>query len=334
MIKLSGKRVLLKDIAEKAGLTINTVSRALKDKDDISVHTRQHVQSLALEMGYIKDFVASSLRSGKTSTIGVMFDNIANPYYMIMTDLIHQKLQVLGYDMMIFTSSGDKAQFDVESFNKMIARRIDGIITFLKPTPDVAKLIKINRLPLVILGREGDDIGIDSVYTNDLLGVYKVGKYLTEKGHTKIGYIGAPRDIICSRKRAEGLIKYLKETNRELNDNNIVFLDHGDMNLTEPLGKLVNQGVTAIFCFNDTMAYEILSILKRKVINTNTKIAIVGYDNTEDFLRVPVGLTSVDCSKDELAEKAIKSLFSRIENPDLPLIVVVEETNIIERTTA
>lgn len=80
------KRVLLKDIAERSGLTVNTVSRALKNKSDIAPSTREYIQALALEMGYIPDIVAASLRQGYTNTIGVMFDNISNPYYMIMAE--------------------------------------------------------------------------------------------------------------------------------------------------------------------------------------------------------------------------------------------------------
>ena len=75
------------------GLTINTVSRALKDKEDISEMTKAQVRRVAYQMGYIPDTIASSLRSGVTKTIGVMFDNIANPYFVIMTDLLHQVLK-------------------------------------------------------------------------------------------------------------------------------------------------------------------------------------------------------------------------------------------------
>ena len=114
------------------GLTINTVSRALKDKNDISEATKTQVKRIAYQMGYIPDTLASSLRSGVTKTIGVMFDNIANPYFVIMTDLLHQVLKHDGYEMMIYTNSGDHAQLDVENFNLMASRRLDGIVTFLK----------------------------------------------------------------------------------------------------------------------------------------------------------------------------------------------------------
>lgn len=331
---MDSKRVLLKDIAKRANLTVNTVSRALKNKSDISVQTRQYVQELALEMGYIPDVVASSLRNGFTKTIGVMFDNISNPYYMIMTEYLNEYLKQAGYDIMIFTSSGLNAQFDNEILNKMVSRRIDGIITFLRPTKEVARFVIKNKIPLVVVGREADDIGIDSVYTDDFNGGYLVAEHLTKKGHHKIGYLGAPKDIMCSKKRAEGLEKYMIEHGIPYQNDQILFLEHGDMSLDNPTKQLVDLGLTAIFCFNDTMAYEVMNKLHDYNKNVPEDILVIGYDNIEDFLRVPVGLTSVSADKKELAKEAVKILLDRINNPGIELQRIVKDTKLILRKTA
>jgi LacI family transcriptional regulator len=331
---VADKRVLLKDIAEKSGLTINTVSRALKNKSDISIGTREYVQKLAVDMGYIPDVVASSLRSGFTKTIGIMFDNLSNPYYMIMTELIHNELKKDDYDIMIFTSSGENAQFDLESFQKMVSRRIDGIITFLKPTPDVVKAIHINRIPLVILGREGDDIGIDSIYTNDFQGGYEIGRRLVQQGHKNIGYIGAPQDILCSLKRLEGLRTYLDEQGISMPVSRSKFLKHYDLNLIKPIDDLLEQKVTAIFCFNDTMAYDVITILHQRGYQVPGDIAVAGYDNIEERLRVPVELTTIETHKEELTHKTIQTLKKRMSNFDSPLVKLVNEAKIVIRKTA
>jgi LacI family transcriptional regulator len=328
------KRVLLKDIAKASNLTINTVSRALKNKGDISVATKEYVQKLALDMGYIPDVVASSLRSGYTKTIGVMFDNIANPYYMIMTNLIHHELKKDGYDMMIFTASGDHAKFDMDSFHKIISRRIDGIISFLKPTDEVVKAIKANQVPFVILGREGDDIGIDSVYTNDLLGGYLIGEYLYHKGHRNIGYIGAPKDILCSVKRLEGLRKFLTEQKIESKQEVSKFLMHGDLSLEKMIDELLNEKVTAIFCFNDTMAYETMTLLNQRGLRVPEDLAIAGYDNLEEYIHLPVYLTTIDSNKQELTQKVIQTLKMRMASFELPLVKLVNSAKLVTRKSA
>ncbi|MCF7932772.1 MAG: LacI family transcriptional regulator [Acholeplasmataceae bacterium] len=331
---MAEKRILLKDIAEKSGLTINTVSRALKDKPDISEATRREVQRLAADMGYIPDVIASSLRSGYTKTIGIMFDNIANPYFMIMTELLYEELHKDGYDIMIFTGSGDRAQFDIESFNKMVSRRIDGIITFLKPTTDVVNALRNNKIPLVVLGREGDDIGVDSVYTNDYLGGFEIAKYLTNKGHHQIGYIGAPSDILCSTKRLEGMTDYLSSQKLKINHGCHRFLEHGNLDLEPHVQALIDQHVTAIFCFNDTMAYEAISIINQKGLKVPEDIAVCGYDNLEERIRVPVSLTTIDTNKRELTLRCVRTLKRRIENFDAPIEKLVNSARLIARRTA
>ena len=327
------KRVLLKDIALKSGLTINTVSRALKDKDDISEKTKQFVKALALEMGYIPDAVASSLRSGFTKTIGIVFDNINNPYFMMMTDLVYHELQEMGYDIMIYTNSGDHAKLDIVSFQKMVARRIDGIITFLKPTEEVVKLSKLNQIPVVILGREGDDVGIDSVYTDDCEGGREVARHLYEKGYKNVAYLGAPKDILTSLKRYEGFKKFYNEKNITLPEDNIIFLEHGHMELKNHVDKLLRKKIQAIFCFNDTMAFEVIDHLIKSNLNVPEDVAVCGYDNLEEYLHIPVMLTTVDTNKKELVRKAIQLLSERLEQFDLPIAKMINASSIVIRKT-
>lgn len=330
---LKEKRVLLKDIALKSGLTINTVSRALKDKDDISEKTKALVKVLALEMGYIPDAVASSLRSGFTKTIGIVFDNINNPYFMMMTDLVYHELQAMGYDIMIYTNSGDHAKLDIQSFQKMVARRIDGIITFLKPTEEVAKLSKLNQIPMVILGREGNDVDIDSVYTDDCEGGRAVAKHLYEKKYERIAYIGAPKDILTSLKRFEGFQNFYLEKKITIPKDHIIFLEHGRMELKQYVDSLIKKQVDAIFCFNDTMAFEVIDYVIKKGLKVPENIAVCGYDNLEEFLHIPIMLTSVDTNKKELVRKAILILSDRLKQFDLPVQTLVNASKIIIRKT-
>ena len=327
------KRILLKDIALKSGLTINTVSRALKDKDDISEKTKSYVKALALEMGYIPDAVASSLRSGFTNTIGIVFDNINNPYFMMMTDLVYQELQRMGYDLMIYTNSGDHAKLDIDAFQKMVARRIDGIITFLKPTEDVVKLSKMNQIPIVVLGREGDDVDVDSVYTDDCEGGRALAKHLYEKGYKNVAYIGAPKDIMTSLKRFEGFSKFFKEKHIDIPKDNVIFLEHGRVALKPIVDALLKKEIDAIFCFNDTMAYEVIDYVIKNGYRVPEDIAICGYDNLEEYLHIPVMLTTVDTDKRELVRKAIQILSDRLKAFDQPIQTMVNASKVVVRKT-
>ena len=100
-------RVTLQDIAKATGFTVNTVSRALKNKEDISRDTCLHIQNVAREMGYVRNYIASSLRSGRTKTIAMIAGSMMNPFYAVLGDLIQQEAVRLGYSLMILGSRDD-----------------------------------------------------------------------------------------------------------------------------------------------------------------------------------------------------------------------------------
>jgi LacI family transcriptional regulator len=323
------ERILLKDIALKTGLTINTVSRALQDKNDISLSTKQMVKEVANALGYIPNVIARSMRSGFTNTIGIVFDNIANPYYMIMTELLHRYLEIENYDVFIITTSGDNSLFDQTTLNKILSRKIDGIISFLKPNLQTAELIKANRIPIVIVGREGDDLLLDSIYTNDVDGGYQVGKFLHKQGFKHIGYIGAPKDILCSVKRLEGLKIFLEETKPSILLDSI-FLSHGDMELKNKVDFLIKKGVDAIFCFNDVMAMETLTHIQQEPHYKDKNIQIVGYDHIAKRLNIPMQLTSIDSDKEVICKLATQTVIHRIKNYQLPLVKHIQPIFLVE----
>ena len=100
-------RVTLLDIATATGYTVNTVSRALKNKEDISRETCERIQQKAKEMGYVRNYLASSLRSGRTKTLAMIAGSMVNPFYAILADLIQQEAVRLGYSLMILCSRDD-----------------------------------------------------------------------------------------------------------------------------------------------------------------------------------------------------------------------------------
>jgi len=131
-IMTTKRNVRLIDIATALELTVNTVSRALRDKSDIGEETKELVKKTALEMGYIPNTIASSLRKGSSRTIAIVFDNLTNPYFMIMADKIHRRLGPMNYATMIF--AGSNGQLGPEELIPIVSRKVDGILTFLEPT--------------------------------------------------------------------------------------------------------------------------------------------------------------------------------------------------------
>lgn len=304
------KNVRLIDIANELGYTVNTVSRALRDKSDIGESTKKKVKEVAKSMGYIPNSIASSLRNGNTKTIAIVFDNMVNPYFMIMADKLHNRLETLGYATMIFAARHNV--FTIGSLKPIIYRKVDGIITFLEPDQKVIEICEKNKIPIVLIGRKNAKLKIDSVSTDDIVGGYEVGKLLAERGAQNIGYIGAPQEIECSVRRLNGLKMSLDDLKIPYDEKNMRYMSNRP--LSDELNVLLRNNVDAIFFFNDVMALEGITILQKFNNRVPEDIKIVGFDNIQEEFFIPVELTTIASDKDKIVSSAIDILLYKINN--------------------
>ncbi|MFW5838921.1 MAG: LacI family DNA-binding transcriptional regulator [Bacillota bacterium] len=331
---MAKKRIYLKDIAEESGFTINTVSRALHNKKVISEPTRKKIQKIAAEMGYVPDALATSLRNGNSKTIGIVFDHLINPYYMIMTDLIHEFIKEAGYEVMIFTSTNRNTMFEKDGFTKMISRRIDGIISYLKPTIDVVDSINATGIPTIIFGRDCTDITLDFINTDDFHGGYLMGEYFAKAGYKHVAYIGGPKEIDCSINRYRGLKESLKNTVNPLDENLVRYTDNSFSSLENHVKHMVDNNADAILCYNDYMAFEVMNYLSKMNLNVPEDIAIAGYDDLQETLKMPTKLTTIGTNKNILVKNVVDLLFKKIENASTELKQETLPVYLVKGTTA
>lgn len=304
------KIVRLKDIAEALNTSINTVSHALKDKPDISKEMKDKVKKKAMELGYFPNIVAASLRNGSSKVIAVVFDNLLNPYYMIMADLITTKLLNSKYATFIYRL--DKGDFSMDVLFKIFSRKVDGIISFSEPTSEICEFCKRLNMPLVLVGRKNEKLNISCVYTDDLKGGYLACETLIKAGCKNVAYLGNPYVIECSRRRKEGFLKYLEDNNCNLNYENYLFLKEDNESIDKYIEKFLNNNVDGIFCFNDMMALDVIRYLHLKNIRVPEQIKVIGYDNLDENFPLPFNLTSVGSDKCKTIDITLDILFKQI----------------------
>ena len=192
------KKITLKDIAAKTGLSVNTVSRVLNKKPYYTKEVEEKVTAACKELGYIVDMNASGLRSGSTHTIAIIFDDLINPFYSYTTDIISKRFEEVGYNSIIFSNNGKTAYVDYELMRSVMARKPDGILSFLEPTEDMVGFIKDTGIPFVIFGRDGEPYGMCGVNADEEYGGYVAGKHLLDCGYRKLAYIGSWHDVkVC-----------------------------------------------------------------------------------------------------------------------------------------
>lgn len=308
------KRVTVKDIAVATGLSVNSVSHALADKLDISEKTKQLVRQKAEEMGYVKNMIASSLRSKVTKTITVLYDFLMNPYYSIMTAFLERELAAHGYRIMIFTESGrgEGAYLTEKVFKSIMSHNTDGIISFMQADAAVEKLLAANGTKIVILGRESKHL--DCVFSDDVKGSYTVTKHLLEKGHRKILILCSHPEVSCGIRRLEGYTKALEEASVPIDEGLIYFWGNDYYSVETAVEKCAAKGksFSAVVCFNDHIAFEAVNYFESLGIRIPEDVAVTGYDNIQSEFSFFKQITTIDTNKEIMVKTAVDILLKSI----------------------
>jgi len=313
----NSNRVTLEDIAKATGFTSNTVSRALKNKPDISRQTSERIQQVAREMGYVRNYMASSLRSGRSRTIAMITGTMINPYYAILADLLQEEAAKLGYSLMILCSRDD-LETELKAVEMALSRQVDGVL--ITPadvdTPGL-DLLRSSRLPFVLLSRYLRMENDDSVIQDDEQGGYLAGRYLLENGHRKLAYLSYRHVVYSTRTRWEGFQRACREAG--VPEENILYAEVCSNDTVLPqLKAWIREGVTGLFSFCDLEAWRIISLLEQGGFSVPKDLAIVGFDNIQGYTGYSRPLPSIDGHLQEEARTAIELIRNRIHNPDLP----------------
>ncbi len=312
------QNVTMRDIAEATGYSVNTVSRALRNKDDIAPETRQRIQAVQEEMGYINNMIASSLRRGYTNTIAVILGDISNPHFGIMMSEIEKHAGELGYSSFL-QNTRENEILEKNAIKSALNKSVDGII--LCPCQKSEKNIlylKKSGKPFVLIGRWFDKIDTDYVICNDELGGYLATKELLDKGHTKILMLQGDPCISSAKERLAGYVRAHEERGREFNSQLIregsVFGANNETIFEEIWREHIE--FTAAFAFSDLIAWEFWRFLKKKGMKVPDDVSLIGFDHIQSRLPIPFELTSVSSYKGRMSLEAVDILVRKIHNQE------------------
>ena len=310
-------RVTLQDVAKATGYTPNTVSRALKNKSDISVQTREYIQKTAREMGYVRNYIASSLRSGRTKTIALIAGSMINPFYSILGDLIQQEAVRLGYSLMILCTRDD-IEMEYSMVEMALSRQVDGIllIPFAAGAPAL-DLLRESRVPYVLLNRYAGNDRDDCILCDEEQGGYLAAKHLIDSGHRKLAMLSYSDVEYSTRTRWEGFRRACREAGIPEEDTAFTIM-RGKEEIIAQLKAWHSQGFTGLFSFCDDEAWGTMTLIERAGLRVPDDFAIVGFDNILGYLDFPRPICSIDTGFREEAALSIDLLRKRIHEPDLP----------------
>src|SRR5689334_6620786 len=252
--------IRLKDIAARAGVSVMTVSKVLRDASDVSVATKARVRQLATEMGYTPDSMAQGLRSRTTRLFGLIIPAATSPIYARAVMAIEEQAHALGYDLLL-AHSLNLSDREESAIRRLLSRRIDGLFIVpvyrLDPTAPIYDELLRRGIPTVLLGHRAPFCQkFSNVETEDATASYAATCHLLELGHKRIAFLTGPPAAPSSHERLEGYRRALREAQIEPDDS-LIFnagstIEEGEKAALQMVQE--NPRATAIQAANDLTA--------------------------------------------------------------------------------
>jgi DNA-binding LacI/PurR family transcriptional regulator len=308
--------VRLKDIAQLAGVSIMTVSKALRDAPDVSAATKSRIKSLAGQMGYVPDSSAQGLRTKTTKLFGLVVPSITNPVYARVIMAIEERAHELGYDL-LFAHSLNKPEREEQNIRRFLARRVDGL--FISPVyryeaeARIYQEILASQTPTVLLGPPAAFCkSFPSVEIEEQIASQTATQHLLRLGHKRIAYLTGPPAAPWAHERFEGYRRALRDAGLEVDDK-LVFQSGSTIeDGTHAALQMLNEGcqATAVQAVSDLVAIGCADALLSQGLKIPEDISIVGFGNilTAEYFRVP--LTTIRQPKHRLGSAAIDTMLS------------------------
>ena len=323
MVNKKNQEVTIKNIAEVAGVSFSTVGRALRNDPLVRKNTKKKILKIAKDLNYFPNLQAKSLRNKKTKTIGIILNDLNNPFYPDFIRTIGEILNKLDYTMLLCDSNLN-FRFEKKNIITMLSKNVEGIvISPINEESNNINLILKSNLETVFIDCYPDLENINYVYGNHEMQSFIAMEYLIKNGHKNILLLNGPNKLSSSNHFLKGYLKALSHYNIEKREKLIKHIDitiKDGYNLFKNIYKdksiIGNINFTAILTLSDLIAVGVYKAVSKLNIKIPEDYSIIGCDNTltAEYLYPP--LTSVSISKIQTGKKSINILLDRINNED------------------
>ncbi len=329
--------ITLKDIAEKSGVSITTVYKALNNHPDISEKRKEQIIETAIQMKYVPNIIASNLRKKTTKFIGLIVSDNTNPYYAKVIKGVEEVLASCNYKTIIFNTD-ESIEKEISFVNELVSIRVAGvIITPAKGNIESTKILKEFKIPYVLANRYIDKDKDNYVIVDDLKAGYIAAEYLIKNRYKKIIFINSFEQISSARNRYLGCINALKDNN--ISPKNCKqyqrILDQSDgYNITKNKILLENKPPFSIICYSDYIASGVIRCLLELNVEIPNEISVMGIDNTAILSFSHPGISTVSIPKLEIGKRSAEMLYNLIRNENVKKNRIILEPKLVIRESA
>lgn len=278
--------VTLKDIAQKAGVSITTVSRGLAGYDDVADETRQQIQQIAERLGYHPNLTARRLQKQRTDTLGFILPTFgprfSDPFFSEFLAGIGNEAANHHYDLLVSTHTPDTPG-EMEAYQRAAQGGwVDGLIVVRTRENDSRiRLLHQNQFPFVAFGRCRCDLDFPFVDEDSQAGMRLLVQHFVDLGHRRIGFIAPPDGLMFGRLRREGYLQAMAANNLPVEAGWIVTSDLTQRGGAEAAGRLLENDatITAVIAGNDLMAIGAINRFQQQGLQVGQDIALGGFDD-------------------------------------------------------
>ncbi|MCM8785496.1 MAG: LacI family transcriptional regulator [Candidatus Omnitrophica bacterium] len=329
--------ITVKEIAKIAGLSPYTVYAILSERKNCfaSQKTKEKVKKIAKELGYRPNFIARSLKKGKTYTIGFICGSLNLETTLNRLEIITNYINKKNYHLLIGCSY-KKSDLEEKLLEEFYYRKVDGIILISVgkryKNKFLERLVEIN-FPIVSYTKiEGLDI--DYVSTDYFYGGYLGGKHLIECGYKKIGFLGCALTDLSIKERFEGFKKALVDYKYSIDEKNFIILKSmEDEEILKSCEYILESEIDGIFAENDITALTLLQFAMRKGKKIPEELGIVGFDDIQFSKIYPLSLTTIKQPIEKISKEIFKILIKKIEGKDSKKYKILIRPELIKRET-
>lgn len=311
--------ITMKDIARATGVSVATVSRALKNSPRISKEKRDEIQAYAREHDFSPNLIAESLRTSKirpTKTIGVIIPEYTHYYFSSILSGIDQEASAKGYSLMV-AQSGEMYKREAEICKKFFENKVCGVI--VSQAKDTREYSHFERLisagiPLIFYDRICTGVNASRVVVDDYQGAFNAVKHLIDTGCRHIAYFGSPKNLEISKNRFNGYCDALREAGLTIDERFQRICDNRP-DAEQVAREILEQEEVpdAFFAVNDETAIGILTTAKRMGYRIPQDLSICGFTNSNNSTACDPTLTTVEQRGVEIGRQAANILISKVE---------------------
>jgi ribose transport system substrate-binding protein len=332
--------VTIKEVAERAGVSIATVSHVINKTRYVSPDLAKHVEAIIQETGYNKKIIdkINKLRVGKQSEIALVVPNVTETVFAKLSDTLSKNFEEEGYELSVYLT-GDNIQKEKQVLNNVMSnKRIAGLI--LIPASEVVgkykKLIK-STLPFICLERSIDDEGVACILSSNFEAVYRGTIHLLKSGHEKIGILLGNKNFLKVKERLDGYKKALQEYNVSFDKSLVIHVD-GEGEEKNFLKKFNAESLpSAILAGGNQLTFKLIKYMDELGLECPNDISVIGFGDNEWCEIINPPLTMLTQNIDEMAKKSMEKLQEKIQGdeglPQLPNVQKVPVEFTIRKST-